>query len=55
MALSKRKWCHFFICALKDQRLEKIVFEQSYREKVQTNLTYFYAHYMGLKLVESLS
>ena len=55
MALSKRKWCHFFIFTLKDQYLEKIVFEQSYWEKLQSNLTYFYVHYMAPKLVESLS
>lgn len=44
MALSKRKWCHFFIHTLKDQYLQKIVFEQSYWEKLQSNLTYFYVH-----------
>jgi hypothetical protein len=46
MAITKRRWCHFFVYTQVGQHFETILFNESYWQKLEENLTWFFANYL---------
>ena len=47
MAITQRSWCHFLVYTQVGQHLETIPFDASYWQKLEENLTWFYANYLA--------
>jgi len=46
MAITERKWCHFFVYSKEGVHLEVINFDQEKWKLIEENLVWFYAKYL---------
>lgn len=47
MAVTKRNWCHFLVYTQKGQHFERIEFNETYWNKLEENLTWFYDNHLA--------